>query len=350
MSAAAANLRLLVSARDGVVGGVEVVSPRADLSPLFVGSLPEEAAVLAGRLFSLCPMAQSLAVRAAGEAARNIAIDEAEHRARAIRLLCERLAEMLRASVLDWPGDGPPATANIVYLRDALRLLRVLPEASDALELLKPLREATDGLGVGAPDDAERFLGARLADALADEPGWALAAETPDHLVADDDAAVWRAMTRDPDFSRAPSLPSRCAETGAAARRGGRNGAVAARLAARCDDMAAALGSIEDMLNGAKAPGDLCRAAGEGQGFAAVESARGRLYHAMRLDGAGRIAAYRIVAPTEWNFHPEGPFVRALRGARIGMGAQAKRRVERLAFVFDPCVRAVAEISDRSHA
>jgi Ni,Fe-hydrogenase I large subunit len=70
----------------------------------------------------------------------------------------------------------------------------------------------------------------------------------------------------------------------------------------------------------------------------------------MRLDSAGRIADYRIVAPTEWNFHPQGPFVRLLTGANIGTGALARRRVERLAFVFDPCIAVGVEIRDPAHA
>ena len=80
-------------------------------------------------------------------------------------------------------------------------------------------------------------------------------------------------------------------------------------------------------------------------------SARGRLYHRVKLDGGGKIVNYAIVAPTEWNFHPDGPFVRLLLGARIGAGAAAaRRRVEQLAFVFDPCIGVGAEIQDDVHA
>ena len=99
-------------------------------------------------------------------------------------------------------------------------------------------------------------------------------------------------------------------------------------------------------------PPDLltARSLGPGEGFAALDSARGRLYHRVRLDWAGRIVEYAIVAPTEWNFHPDGPFVQLLRGAWIGSGAAARRRVERLAFVFDPCVGIEAKVRDVVHA
>jgi len=174
-----------------------------------------------------------------------------------------------------------------------------------------------------------------------------LSSSTIHHLAARDDAAVIAALWADRTFGRTPRLGDRRAETGAAARIGMASGAFAARLAAREADMTATAGSLRRLLDGGAAPDDLVA---RGEGWAAVDSARGRLYHACKLDRSGRIADYRMVAPTEWNFHPDGPFIQALLGARIGQGAEAKRRVESLAFVFDPCVKAEAEILESAHA
>ncbi len=107
MSAGSACLVLRARLREGVVERIEIVSPRVDPSPVFIGLPWQEAAVLAGRLFSLCPASQSLAARAAGEAALGARVDAATRRNRALGLLCERLGEMLRASLLDWPGATP---------------------------------------------------------------------------------------------------------------------------------------------------------------------------------------------------------------------------------------------------
>jgi hypothetical protein len=344
VSAAPANLTLRAKLRDGVVADIDIVSPRADPSPVFIGLAPDEAATLAGRLFSLCPMAQSLAAQAAGEAALGIEVDAVRGRERALKLLCERLGEMLRASLLDWPGDAPPATEDISRLREALKALRELPQTGGVYEQLDVLTAAIH--------DLNSMFARQNAEAHADEAHWELAALAPDYLGSADNVAVFEAMTRDGDFSRAPALPGRCAETGAAARQRAPGGSLAARLAARRADMAATLDAIRALLAGGAAPEGLLSAQGEtsGWGFAAADSARGRLYHALRLDSAERIADYRIVAPTEWNFHPDGPLARLLRGARIGAGAAAKRRIERLAFVFDPCIRACAEVLDENHA
>jgi Ni,Fe-hydrogenase I large subunit len=75
-----------------------------------------------------------------------------------------------------------------------------------------------------------------------------------------------------------------------------------------------------------------------GRGRALVETARGLLMHEIVLDGE-RIADYFIVAPTEWNFHPQGP----LAGWLMGRAANDRDTVQRLAAravaALDPCVR-----------
>jgi coenzyme F420-reducing hydrogenase alpha subunit len=77
--------------------------------------------------------------------------------------------------------------------------------------------------------------------------------------------------------------------------------------------------------------------AGDGAGVAQIEAARGRLVHAVRMD-AGRVGAYRILAPTEWNFHPRGAAARGLeriaRSACEDAGALARLFVT----AVDPCV------------
>ncbi len=75
----------------------------------------------------------------------------------------------------------------------------------------------------------------------------------------------------------------------------------------------------------------------DGFGVGQVEAARGRLAHAVELVGE-KVSRYRILAPTEWNFHPEGAATRGL--ARIAeCGGEHRADIARL-FVtaVDPCV------------
>lgn len=74
-----------------------------------------------------------------------------------------------------------------------------------------------------------------------------------------------------------------------------------------------------------------------GTGLAQVQAARGLLVHRLTLE-QGRLADYRILAPTEWNFHPQG-------AAALGLAtlpAADEPTLRRLAGLFitalDPCV------------
>jgi Ni,Fe-hydrogenase I large subunit len=80
-------------------------------------------------------------------------------------------------------------------------------------------------------------------------------------------------------------------------------------------------------------------------GIAWVENARGLLIHQVYLD-QDRISSYRIVAPTEWNFHPTGALALALEGTHAGDLDAAKDRTTRLVHSLDPCVACHVEIDN----
>jgi Ni,Fe-hydrogenase I large subunit len=106
------------------------------------------------------------------------------------------------------------------------------------------------------------------------------------------------------------------------------------------------------VTGGVSAEADPVRAeqTGPGEGFAALESPRGRLYHWLRVNAVREVVGCAIVAPTEWNFHPRGPLFEALRGAQIGSGEDARRRVSRLVAVFDPCVSFEVRVAEAAGA
>lgn len=72
-------------------------------------------------------------------------------------------------------------------------------------------------------------------------------------------------------------------------------------------------------------------------GRSLVETARGLLMHEVELDGE-RIADYKIVAPTEWNFHPKGALATYLMGQPAGDRGELERRLARIVAALDPCV------------
>ena len=144
------------------------------------------------------------------------------------------------------------------------------------------------------------------------------------------------AMSRQPEFSRAPTWDGTPVETGALARMrsqplvaalAARDGnSVATRMTARLAELATLL---QDWL---RAPtderstsGSQAMALAPGEGLGAVQTARGLLLHRVRL-ADGRVAHYQIVAPTEWNFHSDG---RAR--ARSARARHGRRRIARAA-------------------
>jgi Ni,Fe-hydrogenase I large subunit len=80
-----------------------------------------------------------------------------------------------------------------------------------------------------------------------------------------------------------------------------------------------------------------------GEGLGAVQTARGLLLHRVRL-ADGRVAHYQIIAPTEWNFHPEGALVCGLRGLVTDDGAVLDRSARLAVQALDPCVACTIEI------
>jgi coenzyme F420-reducing hydrogenase alpha subunit len=86
-----------------------------------------------------------------------------------------------------------------------------------------------------------------------------------------------------------------------------------------------------------------------GEGIAWTEMSRGLLMHWVRLEeGArqpdtARVALYRVLAPTEWNFHPRGALGLALAAGRLDAAA-----ARLAALALDPCIR--FDVAEPSHA
>jgi Ni,Fe-hydrogenase I large subunit len=72
-------------------------------------------------------------------------------------------------------------------------------------------------------------------------------------------------------------------------------------------------------------------------GLAQVEAARGRLVHRVEVE-RGSVRRYQILAPTEWNFHPDGAAARALLNLPAGEAALQRRLAAALINAVDPCI------------
>jgi len=153
--------------------------------------------------------------------------------------------------------------------------------------------------------------------------------------------ALWPRL--DAGFCRTPHWQGAAAETGAFARQQGRAAvaapvaapALAARWLARLEELRDwAAGNEKVGADGTASAAQVEAASGR----ALIETARGLLMHEIVLDGE-RIADYFIVAPTEWNFHPQGPLAGWLIGRDASDRAAVHTFAARAVAALDPCVR-----------
>jgi Ni,Fe-hydrogenase I large subunit len=144
------------------------------------------------------------------------------------------------------------------------------------------------------------------------------------------------------------------AETGALARQAGapliaalleRDGRTAsARFVARLVELAVLVRDLR-----ARSAGHMAavrrHALRDGAGLGLAETARGLLLHRVQVE-RGLVTDYRIVAPTEWNFHPRGPLPQALTGRGAADRGQLERDARVVVQSLDPCVACRVEIAD----
>jgi len=370
---------------------VSIHSTRPQLAQkLLAGRTPEEAAHLAGLVFSLCGKAQRVACEAACEAARGQIPDAAASRARETAVLLELAQEHAWRLLLDWPQQAgatagvAPDMPSLLRLRQTAESLRfsayesgvpLAGSAADPSRFAETLDDLLRTTLLGEPADV--WLGRDLAGFDA----WRHAGDTPTarlfaELGEGADSGISQAnllppleklegaaahelarqALEHPAFCGQPLWQGESAETGALARaheqsllaawiaRRGRG--AGARLLARLLELAELPARLSDLCS---AGGDVgatwVRAwpLGDNTGLAGVETSRGLLLHAVRLRD-GKVAEYRIVAPTEWNFHPAGPLFQALSGLAPGDGLEARARL--VAQSLDPCVAFGIDVTD----
>lgn len=153
-------------------------------------------------------------------------------------------------------------------------------------------------------------------------------------------------LADEPDFALLPLWQGDAAETGCWTRR-------ALPAAARRESSALGrwLARLAELLHLAR-PGPWLRFGAlrlkDGQAVAWTEMSRGLLLHWVQLQGEGAGAAVqgcRVLAPTEWNFHPQGTLAKWL--AQPG---RTPRQVAAAVAALDPCVEVDVHPQEAAHA
>jgi uptake hydrogenase large subunit len=390
MTPLAGELTIDLITRDAVVSAVQIASTRPQVADRLLAGKPADAAVaLVPQLFTICGRAQGLAADLALQAARGqLGADPAQRHARNQRIEMEIAQEYLWRALLDWP-TAVGMNADAAVLADLRRALNADPAAADPATRAAVARAAERGVFGGSAQawfehehvpafeiwiaqgatPAARFVGAVQREG-ARHGAPRSAAEVPllpslaqPQVLAE----VAAALAADEAFAREPLFDGRPAETGAVSRHAAHSLVAAllaafgrstlTRLAARITELARIAAGIE---SAAPLYGALTLAAGAGvrRGLGWVETARGVLVHLIDLDGVGaderggreRIARYRILAPTEWNFHPRGAVAAGLLGVHAPSADELRQRADWLVQSLDPCVEYVLRIDGAGRA
>ncbi|MBD3618990.1 MAG: nickel-dependent hydrogenase large subunit [Chromatiales bacterium] len=366
------GLKISLRLEGAAVRQVRIESSRPVQAARLLEGKPPETAVQAvlPALFHVCGRAHLAAAQYAIEGALGAAADDQTVLARRVWVEAENLREHLLRVFMDWPvlmgrSPRPGPLAQVKALTEALAAAagrdpcRAAVHTRQLIEAVAALRGFVESELLAGGTRA--FLGIETAEGLR---RWARQAATLPaaflrwlegraprgaEVLVDplpELAAVpLRALLDGEDwlpFVARPTWEGRCRETGPLARQVQRpllrdllesqgDGTLTARFAARLVELAAA-------LEGLSQPGvqGLARPPVQA-GLAAVETSRGRLVHRVLCDDE-RIRRYRILAPTEWNFHPEGVVSKMLRGIKAQRPEQLRGHAALVIQAVDPCV------------
>jgi uptake hydrogenase large subunit len=378
--------------------GVTIRSTRpVRAASILVGRGLAETARLVPALYSICSTAQSAACAGALERALGLVADPLVLDLRRRLVDAETLREHLWRILLDWPGfsneldgsgAGPDSAAMALVMRQHGALRAALAGTGD------PFRPGADWTESDWPESdragsalaalvAECVLGGPPRDWLAGVQGLAGLADWSSRTATGSALLVRRILDSDhadlgrsaidplPDladsdldqclsgpgadaFVARPTWDGTPRETSPLTRnlssglivdlmRHYGNGLLT-RLAAQLLELArlavAVSGSERDCAQTSPPSPRLGAGLGQGPGLglAQVQAARGLLVHRVRI-ARDRVTDYRILAPTEWSFHPRGAVAAGLadlaaRGAPADLAALARLFVA----AVDPCV------------
>jgi len=359
---------------DRQVRTVRVASSRTGLPPRLVRGKPApDVQRLIPLLFSICARAQGAAAAAALAAAQQPSDVPGEAGRRQLDVTLETVQETAWRLLIDWPRAMGEATlvAPVAAIRQACNHVTGDGASLDAMLAVTDRVLAEHVYGV-APhtwlaqtdlDALDRWIDraapapARLLRRLRDDsPGLGRSdvALMPEATHENLSRALLPALDADPEFTRFPHWAGRPAETGALARQAAhpvvaallrRDGCIAStRYVARLVELAALMRDLRLGVDERPRP-VRGHALTSHIGLGLAETARGLLMHRVQVED-GRVTDYRIVAPTEWNFHPEGPLTQGLAGLAATDGERLEREARTVVQSLDPCVACRVEIAD----
>ncbi len=347
---------------------------------IFQGKHVREVQKILPLLFSICGTAQASAGAQAIAQVKGVRVKPATEAVRVSLVLMETLREHLWRIFLDWPTfvgelSVKASMADLISLQSEFRksisggMDPFLGSAGfDYSDNLDQLKSITGGIALVLEQQVfnmppAEWLRIDSLQAIKDwagssdnvvcrllnfvlESGWSGVGDVsvmPLPTLPED--VIHRLMQED-DFAAHPQWLNQCVETSCYTRTTSPllarltpqyGSGLLPRLLARLTEMAQLSANLLPETAGAGINGVESDAVSvHNPGIGQVEAARGRLLHRVQFDGQ-MIRRYQIVAPTEWNFHPQGVVAQSLK-TLCGNNEQITQQARLLINAIDPCV------------
>lgn len=369
----------------GHVQQVQITSTRPDTATRVLrGKTPEQVLDMVPLLFTLCGNAQAYATLLACRAALGMVVAPEIDAAQKLLVQLETLREQAWRILLDWPkfiGLSPQKTAIATLLKfdglfkqalfnngEAFKLdSAVAIDSAQVTQLINELEllineaifngSLADFLVLASEAQLRNWLkhhstaSAQLLSLIYNQ-GWAASGQNATACLpelAAEDLQGQMQQQELAEFVKSPHWLGRCYESTLLNRQLSKpliaelssrygNGLIV-RLVGRLWEVAGIPAQLRQLLaqvSATSAP-PVQQASGDGIGLAQVQAARGLLIHRLVLQH-GQVYDYHIVAPTEWNFHPDGVVAASLKQLRADSIELLQQQAELLVNAIDPCV------------
>ncbi len=356
----AGQLKITLSCDNGKVQNVEIESTRSlHTSRLFIGKTPEQTLKILPLLFNVCGVAQSFAAFQALGMAEN----SAEAAARNLLLNVEIIREHCWWLLIN--TDKARLAPFLKYITDFKKALFVSGDAFSLNSQLEINPKQLDGLIIQLETDLDalflnqrqRFLDAKNE---ADLRAWlndntSIPANLLRNLLVNNQQDLGRCALRllpnltDSDLlttfnSQTPTWQNECHETSCLNRQQTQpliadllekygNGLMT-RLASRLFELANLPNVLQQNVIAMQTPSNPTK---NEMGVAQIQASRGLLIHKVKLKN-DVIANYQIVAPTEWNFQPNGVAALSLQSLSVHNETLLRQHAALIINAIDPCV------------
>ncbi|RVU32940.1 nickel-dependent hydrogenase large subunit [Neptunomonas marina] len=348
----AGAIHIDVTHQAGKISAIGIRSSRPQqIGKMLIGRSAGEVAAVLPALFSLCSDAHRVASIRAFELAQ---VASADHQTEALRTLLvdieaarERLLRVISltgvgispAEVMRWQQTARQHVWHAIEHGKALTSEQKEQIFNDYTDLVIPLSleikscqcpwESSGVVGKFIATTVKQFAEVTLGDA-------------PHPLLQLDDELLNSLLIND-NFTLAPEIAHQCREAGVWPQMCNSSSVAALQAQGVHPLVLRVMALLHAAIDWPTHNNQIGHQFVEGAAIGLAHASRGLLLHHLVQD-EGQVVQYRVVSPTEWNFHPHGVVSQLLSGVVVAAD-KVQALVELVVACVDPCVHSEIEIN-----